>query len=160
MAQLRITKWNAERILAKAPRALEQVGQVLGAEAQKQISTTQYSWPNPTLRFTSLLMGGTPQPKGGVLIPSSPRDIVDTGKLLKSQTAPEVSVAPGKTVMTIRWLAPYSELVRTGGFYGSYVNPQGAIVTPGDKPGRDWIAKTLEARPPLPIFVDAWRSAA
>ena len=183
---LRLVSWNAERILAKAPKALEQVGPVLGEEAQRQIQAVQYNWPNPTLRFTSLGMGGTPGGRAagrlsppttaagarntrqfkaaaadkqgrGLWIKEGPRDIIDTGVLLRSQTPPRVTLTNIGADLTIRWNAPYSGVVLRGGDYGSYVNPVGAIVDVGVKPGRNWIAKTYQAQPVGRLFAEAWQ---
>lgn len=154
---LRLVSWNAERILAKAPKALEQLGPVLGEEAQRQIQAVQYDWPNPTLRFTSLGMGGKPGSRGGVRIEAGPRDIVDTGVLLRSQTPPRVTLTNIGADLTIQWNAPYSGLVLRGGDYGTYVNPVGAIVDVGVKPGRNWIAKTYQAQPVGRLFAEAWQ---
>lgn len=185
---LRLVSWNAERILAKAPKALEQLGSVLGEEAQRQIQAVQYNWPNPTLRFTSLGMGGTPSGRAagrlsppttaagarntrqfksgvqkgqvygrGIRIEAGPRDIIDTGVLLRSQTPPQVTLTNIGADLTIRWNAPYSGLVLAGGDYGTYVNPVGAIVDVGVKPGRNWIAKTYQAQPVGRLFAEAWQ---
>lgn len=181
-------EWKPERILDKVETVLLETGRQLGEEAKVQISTVQFDWPNPTLRFTSLFMGGlaggtrgdrfsppttavgarnTKRFKGGVqsgrfrgrgvYISEGPRDAVDTGELLRSQTAPTVRRGRDAITMTIRWTAPYSGVVLFGGDYGTYVNPDGAVVNVGVKPGRNWIGKTFESKPPMEVFSNIWR---
>jgi hypothetical protein len=191
---LKLVSWRADQILAKTPKALKAVGAAMAEEAKTQITEVQYDWPNPTLRFTSLLMGGTPGGSGtnlgrkfepfsppttaagakntrqfkgrvqsnrsfgrGIRIPEGPRDIVDTGTLLRSQTAPKVTGTATGAELSIKWTAPYSGVVLRGGDYGEYVNPQGRIVDVGEKPGRDWITPTLRNVPAAAIFANAWR---
>lgn len=180
--EARLLEWNAEAILAKVPKVLEKVGAELGEEARSQITSIKWDWPNVTLRFTSLGMGGSPDlgssgpfsppttragaantnrfkgkiqntraPGRGIFV-GTPRDIVDTGRLLASQTDP---IVDGNSVV-IRWNAPYSGLILKGGQFKPYVNPRGETVDPGNKPGRDWIAATFAAKPVLPLFVRYW----
>lgn len=96
----------------------------------------------------------------GVLIPAGPRDIVDTGTLLQSQTAPQVQNKSGTYSMQIEWTAPYSGLVLKGGNFGSYINVNGREVTPGIRPGRNWIQASFQAQPFLPFLVERWNRAA
>lgn len=187
---LQFTAWNAERLLAKVKPALEATGQALGEEAKRQLAEVKYDWPNPTLRFTSLNMGGTPggrqgnrfsppttaagarNTKGfkqgvqkgsffgrGVRIEAGPRDIIDTGTLLRSQTEPQTQLTEAGAELTIAWNAPYSGVVLRGGDYGEYVNPDGQLVNVGNKPGRDWITPTLRTVPVAKLFADAWKQA-
>ena len=184
----RLLSWNAEGVMGRAGKALEAMGPVLGEEAQRQIRAVQYDWPNPTLRFTSLGMGGVPGGRSagrlsppttaagarntrqfksgvqsgqvlgrGIRIEAGPRDIVDTGALLRSQTAPKIVATATGAELSISWTAPYSGLVLRGGDYGSYVNPVGAIVDVGVKPGRDWITRTFQAQPLGRLFAEAWQ---
>ena len=187
---LRITRWNGDKIIARPQRILKDFGPVLAEETKKQISTVQFDWPVGTLRFTSLFMGGSangaigalspPTTKAGarntksfktktqskkvqgrgVYIPKGLRDVVDTGELLRSQTAPKITADGGLSVLTIGWTAPYAGLVLRGGDYGSYVNVRGEVVTPGQRPGRDWITPALEALPFLDFFTVRWAQLA
>jgi hypothetical protein len=59
--------------------------------------------------------------------------------------------------LTIAWTAPYAGLILKGGVFEQYVNPAGRQVTPGKRPGRNWIGAALDAQPPLPFFVRRWR---
>ena len=154
-----IKQWNAARLLAKVATTLEKSGAVYSETAVLQMSNPIWDWDWATLRFESLLMGGTREPgRLGVIVGDGPRDIVDTGRLLDSMTKPLVIRERGKASMVIAWTAPYAERVRTGGYYGSYINPRGQEVTVGYRPGRDWIAATFKARPAEQVFVDIWRS--
>lgn len=155
---LQFTAWNAERLLAKAKPALEATGKALGEEAKRQLAEVKYNWPNPTLRFVSRSMGGTRQGRG-VRIEAGPRDIIDTGALLNSQTEPQTQLTEAGAELTIAWNAPYSGVVLRGGDYGEYVNPDGRLVNVGNKPGRDWITPTLRTVPVARLFADAWKQA-
>lgn len=148
----KIVRWNADKILAKVPKVLKDYGDLAATEAVTQITTQQWYWPHSTLRFQSRLMGGK-QEGLGVRIPDGDRDIVDTGRLLESQSAPVVA----NNSVTITWNAPYAMRVLTGGDYGEYFNPNGALVRAGG-PARNWIRATYEALPPRQIFLDIWRS--
>lgn len=184
----RIVKWNAQKLVARVPKVMAAYGEVIGPELEKQLATVQFDWPNPTLRFTSLFMGGSPQrnrsgalsppttkagarntrqfkrdaqsgsPSRGVIISEGPRDAVDTGVLLRSQTPARVVVNNGIASLSIRWNAPYSGVVLRGGNYGSYVNVNGKVVNVGYKPGRDWITPALVAQPFAPFFKQRWRA--
>ena len=96
----------------------------------------------------------------GVLIPPGERDIVDTGTLLKSQSAPLVTSKGGQASLRIEWTAPYSGLILRGGDFGSYVNVNGRIVNPGQRPGRDWISASLQQKPFLPFLIESWNRRA
>lgn len=158
---VRITSWNAKKILAKAPRALKEIGPTLWVEAAEQLEQRAYQWDWDTLRKKSLLMGGRPQ-GNGVVVDAGLRDIVDTGRLLNSQTQPKVTSTPEGAQLSIEWTAPYSGVVLRGGDYNSagttpYVNPNGEIVENMDgRPGRNWIKRTFEAQPVRQLFIDAW----
>ena len=162
---LELKEWNAEKLLARSTQILEDFAPIIAEEARTQITTVKWDWPNPTLRFQSLNQGGTPlsgtrKDSGarwsGVLIPAQPRDIVDRGRLLRSQQAPQVS---GNT-LSIAWTAPYARTVLGGGDYGEYTNPAGRRVVVGDKPARNWIRAAYEAEPPLRFFVARWKELA
>ena len=148
----KIIRWNANKILAKVPKVLKEYGDLAAVEAVTQLTTVKWNWPHPTLRFASTLMGGT-KDAYGVRIPAGPRDIVDTGNLLESQSPPVVTA----NSMTITWSAPYAMTIIKGGDYGEYINPRGQLVGAGG-PGRNWIRGTYEALPPRQTFLNIWRS--
>jgi hypothetical protein len=161
---LTLTKWNAEKLLARSTQILEDFAPIIAAEARTQITTVKWSWPTSTLRFRSLNQGGRQvsgttkagRPWSGVVIPPGSRDIVDRGGLLNSQQAPQVS----KNVLTIAWTAPYARTVLGGGDYGSYVNPAGNPVEVGQRPPRNWIEGAFQAQPPRRFFVARWKELA
>jgi hypothetical protein len=151
--RLVIKEWNAEALVQRSTRILEDYAPVIAAEARTQITSAKWNWPNSTLRFRSLFMGGKAvQTSAGprVLVPPGKRDIVDTGKLLRSQQAPRV--VGGR--LTIVWTAPYSmEVLR-----GSYPSVSGGA---SEQPRpRNWIEGAFAAKPPLPFFVQRWRELA
>lgn len=159
--ELRVTEWNAERLLARTTQILEDFAPIIAEEARTQITTVKWNWPNSTLRYKSLFMGGTPVtgPKGtGVIIPKGDRDIVDTGRLLNSQQAPQVKA----NQLSITWTAPYSGQVLRGGYPDQYRSPTtGALIGPaGQKPPRNWIEGALQVQPFLPFFAARWKELA
>lgn len=155
---MKIIKWNADKILKKPARVLANYGPVISEETHRQMATVQFDWGYDTLRFTSLLMGGIPNPKGGVIVYAGKRDAVDRGRLMDSITQPQVTTNAGASVLLIKWLAPYAAKVLYGGVYGEYVNPEGDTVDVGLRPGRDWITPALKQQPLLPYFVQQWRA--
>lgn len=162
-ARFEIRQWNAEQLLARTTRILEDFAPVIAEEARTQIKTVKWKWPNSTLRFQSLYQQGKPvsgtQKNGagwsGVVVPRT-RDIVDRGRLLNSQQAPQVQ----KNVLSIEWTAPYSGVVLRGGDYGEYTNPAGKRAVVGVRPARNWIDASFEAQPFLPFFVARWNELA
>ena len=148
---LQLKEWNAEKLLAKSERVLEQLGPIYAAEADKQVTSVKWSWPVPVLRFVSLRMGGTPGPKGGVVVPAGKRDIVDTGRLLASRQEPKVQ----NNTMSIAWQAPYAMNIIKGS-YGPYKTPAGNTVLP-QQIARNWIDATYQALPAVKLFAEKWR---
>jgi hypothetical protein len=157
MAQVRvqIKSWNAEKLLGRSTQILEDFAPIIAEEARRQISLVQWDWDRGTLRFKSI--GGLGRPVGnGVYVAPGKRDILDTGRLRDSQQAPVVEA----NRLSIAWTAPYSGLILSGGNFGSYVNPAGRTVSPGNRPGRNWIGAAFDAEPVLPFFVKRWRELA
>ncbi len=156
--RLQLKSWNAEKLLARSTQILEDFAPVIAEEARTQLTTVKWVWPNPTLRYRSLYQGGETRKTKfgtGVLIPKGQRDIVDTGTLLSSQQAPQIS---GKS-LSIRWTAPYAGEVLRGSYPDPYFSPltRNVVPAPGDKPPRNWIGAALVAKPVLPFFVQRWR---
>jgi hypothetical protein len=159
--RLMIKEWNAELLVQRSTRILEDYAPIIAEEARTQITSVKWMWPNATLRFQSLCMSGqTVQTSRGprVLILKGDRDIVDTGRLLASQQAPRV--ADGS--LTIAWTAPYAMDVLRGSYPDAYSNPLSRKGTPASnkKRPRNWIGAALDAQPPLPFFVQRWRQLA
>jgi hypothetical protein len=153
--ELKITEWNAERLLARTTQILEDFAPIIAEEARRQIGLVQYQWDRGTLRFKSV--GGLGrQVAKGVYVDPGLRDILDTGRLRDSQQAPQVRA----NQLSITWAAPYSGVVLRGGDYGSYVNPAGRQVSVGTRPGRDWITPAFQAQPFRPFFTARWKELA
>lgn len=148
---LQLKEWNAEKLLARTEKVLEQLGPIYAAEADRQMTAVKWYWKKPVLRFVSLRMKGTPGPRGGVVIPAGNRDIVDTGKLLSSRQPPQVQ----GNKMSILWKADYALNVLKG-VYGVYENPAGDKVLPQQTP-RNWIDATYQALPAAKLFAEKWR---
>jgi hypothetical protein len=154
-----IKKWNADRLVAKAAQTLSKAAPVYSNQAVLLMSNPIWDWDYSTLRYESLLLGGEKRPgRRGVIVREGPRDIVDTGRLLDSMTKPLVIRQRGSTALVIGWTAPYAKAILLGGDFGSYVNPDGAVVNLGYRPGRNWIAETFKTRPPAQVFSEIWRS--
>jgi len=158
---LELKEWNAEKLLARSTQILEDFAPIIAEEARTQIKTVKWDWPNSTLRFRSLFQGGqTVKTKygTGVLIPKGDRDIVDTGTLLSSQQAPQVS---GNS-LSIVWAAPYSGQVLRGQYPDPYFSPitRTQVGPVGQKPPRNWIEGAFQAQPPLRFFVARWKELA
>jgi hypothetical protein len=136
---LQLKEWNAEKLLAKSERVLEQLGPIYAAEADRQVTSVKWFWPNQTVRRFSREVVG------------SPRDIVDSGTLLRSRQEPQVR----NNAMTITWQAPYALNVAIGK-YGSYKNEFGTDIQPPQQ-ARDWIDATYQALPAAKLFAEKWR---
>jgi hypothetical protein len=135
-ARLRITKWNADKILARSAKILQEFGPIIAEEAKRQITTEKWNWPGPTRR------------KSGQFVPAGLRDIVDTGALLGSQTAPQVNSDGALSVLSIRWTEAYAADVA----FQPFTTSTGAVARP-----RNWIAASLDAQPFRPFFFKRWR---
>ena len=143
MAKVRITQWNAQALLDLVPQVLQAYGEKVAPMLQEQIKAKEYYYPVPTVRKVGLY--------SGKFVPGrTTRDIVDTGELLKSQQAPQVS----DSTLRIRWTADYSgEVLR-----GNYL--VGTVRTSYIAPPRDWITPVLQAAPPEQFFAEEWRRLA
>lgn len=138
-ASLKLTQWNADKLLARSAQILEDYGPRISFQLQQEIAKDQFEWPVPTRR------------KSGQFIPAGLRDIVDTGQLLNSQTPPQVTANGSLSVLSIRWTAPYSgEVLRGGYLVGTVRNNYVA-------PGRDWITPALREQPFGKFFANRWR---
>jgi hypothetical protein len=144
MARSKVTvTWDLKKLENRVSQILEDFGPLIAFQLQEEISRDQFFWPVDTFR-------GKPETINPRLVPRGDRDIVDTGQLLNSQTAPEVQ----RNTLTIQWTAPYSKAVLQGGYSvqstrGNYTAPQ-----------RDWITPALRNRPLLPYLVQRWNQLA
>jgi len=145
--RVQIKQWNADKLLARTTQILEDFGPLVAFQSEQEIAKEQYTWPVTTRR------------KNGQVV-TSPRDIVDTGRLINSATPPEVSSAGGRSALRIAWTAPYAYEVLKGGYLvgttrQNYVAPE-----------RDWISRTYRQlqvdgeRPFLPFLVRRWNQLA
>ena len=138
---LQLKEWNAEKLLARTEKVLEQLGPIYAAEADRQITSIKWFWPNTTVRrFSREIVEG----------PGN-RNIVDSGTLLQSRQEPQVS----NNAMTIVWGADYALNVALGK-YGSYIGARGKPVQP-PQIARNWIDATYQALPAVKLFAEKWR---
>lgn len=142
---VRITRWRGDRILAKVPRILNEYGPRIGFQLQQEISKEQYEWRTKTKQGGLIVTDR----KNGQSV-TTPRDIVDTGTLLNSQTPAQVS----GNRLRIVWTAPYSRTVLEGQYLVKRFN--GTYIAPG----RDWITPALKEEPLLPFLVERWQKLA
>lgn len=136
MSRTRIVSWNADKLLKRVPVVLANYGNKITPLLQESIKAKIYDWPVATRRNVGLY--------SGKIVPAGPRDIVDTGKLLRSQSAPQLT----SNSITIRWTAPYAKDVLTMNF----VTYTGEVAQ-----ARDWITPVLAAQPPMEFFAAEWR---
>jgi hypothetical protein len=141
MTRIRATvTWDLAKLDKRVDQILENFGPLISFQLQEEISKDQFVYTNDegervvTRRKNQQVVG-------------SPRDIVDTGQLLNSQSNPEV----GGGVLTIQWRAPYSLAVLRGGYT---VQSQRGNYTA--KP-RDWITPALREQPFKPYVLRQWR---
>jgi hypothetical protein len=98
----------------------------LSEALHKALEGSYWNWPNETLR------------KNGRIV-SSPRNIVDTGKLKKSQKV-VTSYKGGTLAVAISYSAPYAGIVH----YGGYVRPYGNVnARLASYPQRPWVHGVL-----------------
>lgn len=136
-----LKEWNGDKLLARTEKVLEQLGPIYAAEADRQITSIKWFWPNTTVRrFSREVVKGP-----------GDRNIVDSGKLLQSRQAPQVS----NNAMTIVWSADYALNVAIGK-YGTYPGARGEPVQPPNI-ARNWIDATLRELPAARLFAEKWR---
>lgn len=139
----KIKRWNGNKLLARTARILTDFEPRIAAQLQNEIAKEQFQWPVTTLR------------KNGRIVEAGPRDIVDTGLLIESQTPGEViGGGGGVVVLQIAWNAPYSGEVLRGGYL------VGSLRDAYTAPARDWISPALMAQPPRRFFIARWKELA
>lgn len=151
---MRLTEWRGDELQARLSNAVLQYGEILDEQMRLELTARKWIWPEPTLRFRSLLMGGVPQKRGGIRIEAGARDIVDTGRLLASQQL-EYTANGG---FRLSWVGYAQQVIE--GVYPYYVNPQGYRVRHRLETRRNFVQSGLAAVPALPFIVQAWRSGA
>lgn len=128
------TEWAPDKYPARVKDLLQQYSPQIGEQFQTEIKTSQFKWPNQTRRKNGQLAG-------------SPRDIVDLGNFLRSQT-------PGKVTgnqkngyaLSFTWTAPYALAIYRG-YYDNKFQKQKA---------RDWIHPALAKTPMSTFFAANW----
>tara|TARA_Y100000004_G_scaffold3773_1_gene4512 strand:+ start:10254 stop:10676 length:423 start_codon:yes stop_codon:yes gene_type:complete len=128
------TEWAPDKYPARVKTLLQQYSPVIGQQFQTEIKTSQFKWPGVTKR------------KNGE-IARSPRDIVDLGNFLRSQT-------PGKVTgnkksgyaLSFTWTAPYALAIYLG-YYNNQFQKQKA---------RDWVGPALVKTPMSTFFAAKW----
>jgi len=125
----KLTGWNANQLKLRVPVILTGYGKVMDQQLKEEIQLVQFPWPRKTYR------------KNGT-IETSPRDIVDTGRFLRSQRRDR----PSATELRFTWDTPYSALILTG-----YTTSRGTVV-----PGRNWIKPALDKQPMERFFAAEW----
>lgn len=131
VASWKLTKWTGSDLRRRVPAILTRYGKVLDQQLKEEIKTVQYPWPRETKRKNKSTV-------------NSPRDIVDLGDFLRSQSRDRPSV----TELRFSWSAPYSALIFNG-----YSTKRGNVVPP-----RNWIKPALEKRPLDAFFREQWAS--
>ena len=146
MARFVIKNWQGDELLKRVPAILQGYGDKVAPMLQDEIKAVKYDWPTRTQDTNQPIVT---RRKNGQSV-TSPRNIVDTGALLNSQSAPQVA----EGTMRIVWQEPYSLAVLEGNYVigrrnGSYVAR-----------ARDWITPVLEAAPREQFFAEEWRRLA
>lgn len=108
-----------------------------GQQQQEEIRSEKWDWPRTTYRQVGVGRTGA--------VADSPRDIVDTGKLLNSLDIEFVN--PHHAVYY--WQAQYAIFVLMGARYSSGT----------EAPGRNWIESAMEEYDLLENFADILRDA-
>lgn len=86
--------------------------------------------------------------KNGELAGSGFRDLIDMGGLHDSLSV-KTSFMQTKTVLSVKYSAPYARLVHNGGVIQPYNNPNAASVI---LPARPWVTSTLTPGGPVPFY--------
>ena len=134
---LELWEWNAEALLARVPVILEAYSGVIGPELQKSIRAPVYQWYGKTVRKAG--DGGGLYMSGPFV--TSPRDIVDRGTFMRSQTA---RVSEDGRSLSVVW---------------DPVNPDNGEHYGADLLlSRDWITPVQRRYPFRPFFVQQWRA--
>lgn len=128
------TEWAPDKYPARVKNLLQQYSPQIGEQFQTEIKTSQFKWPNQTRRKSGQLVG-------------SPRDIVDLGTFLRSQTPGKVT-GNMKTgyALSFTWTAPYALAIYRG-YYNNKFQKEKA---------RDWIHPALAKTPMSTFFANNW----
>jgi hypothetical protein len=149
-ATYKITGFRADQLKIRGPEILTRYAKALDDQFKAEIKDPQFNWPRTTRRYGALLNATNLKTRAKIRASQdgrpyrtvgSPRDIVDSGNFLRSQTRTRVSA----TQIKFQW----------GGAYG--VNYAGIILEgKTGYPPRDWIKPGLDAVPLEQFFARAW----
>lgn len=141
MARSKVTvNWDFKKINGRIDQILENYGPYISFQLQEELSKPQFEYTDDENKPVIT------RRKNGETV-GSPRDIVDTGRLLNSQTAPDIK----NGVLKIRWTAPYSKAILEGGYI------VGTVRNNYVAKARDWITPALRERPFKPFVIRQWR---
>jgi len=133
--------WDLKKLDNRVQQILENYGPYISFQLQEEISKEQFKYTDDEGQPI------TTRRKNRQVV-DSPRDIVDTGRFLNSQTAPQIKDG----VLKIQWTAPYSKQILEGGYLvGDLRNNYVA------KP-RDWITPALREQPFKPFVIRQWKA--
>lgn len=138
-ARLELKGWNATQLKLRIPVIIRRYGDALDKQLKEEIKTVQFGWPNETRRRNGSIAGTT-------------RDIVDTGRFLRSQRRDY----PDATTLRFTWDAKsdrgfmYAGIILTG-----YTTSTGKALPP-----RNWIKPALDKYPLNAFFIAEWRKLA
>lgn len=147
IAKLELKGWNQTQLLLRVPIIIRAYGDVLDPQLKAEIKAVQYDWPRKTRRRNGTVVG-------------SPRDIVDTGRFLRSQRRDY----PNATTLRFTWDATsdrgfmYAGLILQGYVLTGTRADGTSISTP--VPGRNWIKPALDKYPLNEFFIREWRKLA
>jgi hypothetical protein len=132
MARSRVVfqEWAPDTYPQRVERILAAYSGIIGNQFQQEIRNQQFSWPNETVRKSGKVVG-------------SPRDIVDTGDFVRSQSPGQ---SPVYNQLVFEWTAFYALAI----FLGYYNN------TFQKQKERDWVTPALRQKPLLDFFALWW----
>lgn len=129
--------WTANPIRQRVQRVLQLYRPVLREQLRTEIQKPQFTWPRSTRR------------RNGTIV-TTPRDIVDTGAFLASQT----DFQPDPQKLLYQWGGNGGPVTYAGiilrGLAGS--SARGGLLYPA----RDWITPALRERPLRAFMVANW----
>lgn len=145
-ATYKLTGWNSTQLRLRIPAILTAFDKALYPEFKTQMKAVRYDWP--ATWGANHPQAGKPRVtyrRNGQQV-TTPRNIVDLGKLMNSQER----IRSSATQLVYRWNAPYAAAVLKG-----YTTNRGTLV-----PERNWIKPTLDAVPLDQFFAREWRRLA
>lgn len=146
-ARLELRGWNAAQLALRIPTIIRAYGDVMDRQLKEEIKAVQYDWPRETRRRNGTIAGLT-------------RDIVDTGRFLRSQRRDY----PDATTLRFTWNATsdngfmYAGLILQG-YVRTGTRPDGTSISTAVE-GRNWIKPALDKHPLNEFFIREWRRLA